>query len=136
MRLPYECQTSALPAQRHITQFLEFLGASDVEFAVDAALACSVRWRVHGEEDSLGMSAQGYVKQWMRSRAWERRQPAAGPLQASQERDLAVINFWYCMRDEVLARAAEKMFNNDRLFKSAGLQTHRLLQQLRRGDGA
>lgn len=136
MRLPYESQTSALPAQRHITQFLEFLGAGDVAFDVDAALACSVRWRLHDQEDSLGMSAQGYVKQWMRSRAWERRQPAAGPLPGSQERDLAVANFWYVLRDEVLAQAAEKIFNNDRLFKSAGLQTHRLLQKLRRGSGA
>ena len=135
MRMPYESQTTLIPAQRHITQFLEFLGASDVAFNVDAALACSVRWRIHGEKDSLSMSALGYVNQWMRSRVWDRREPAVGQLGVDQERELAVINFWYCMRDEVLARAPVKIFNNARHFKSAEMQVHCLLQKLRRGDG-
>lgn len=136
MRLPYEGQTSVLPAQAHIQQFLEFLGAGDVQFSVNAALSCTVQWCQQGEEDSMTLSAQGYVEQWMRSRVWERRQPAAGPLAGEQERALAVDNFWYVMRDQVLAQAAEQMFNQDRLFKAARQQSQTLLRRLRGGDTA
>lgn len=59
MRLPYELQTSPLPVHTHITHFLIFFGASNVQFFDDANQACIVQWCLHGEEESLILGAQG-----------------------------------------------------------------------------
>ncbi|ABM39505.1 hypothetical protein Pnap_4222 (plasmid) [Polaromonas naphthalenivorans CJ2] len=136
MVLPYETMVSSFAAQDDIKEFLEFLGASDVLFGFDSNMDCSVQWSRKDEVSNFPLNANGYIAMWMRARPWKRRPVVSERLNEQQEIELAVINFWYVLRDFVFSEVPKRIFDQEKMLKVSEQQTQLLVKRMTLGTSA
>ena len=130
MKLPHFAHESCLPAQLEICEFLIFLGANEVEFEIDETYNCRVHWRYNGHALSETRSANSYIQAWFKFKVWKTAGHERAEMSHPDEVALAIINYWYLMKDELLASTARKLFEFEKNSKSSESMTADLFKRL------
>lgn len=124
-KLSYESMKDDGLAKSDIRDYMVFLGAADIAFEVANECKCSLSYSFGHETFVLEADAAAYVEAWFLYESWSRAKPARPRFNNCEETQLALINFWYLLRDRWMASCGPLLYRQAQALKAAhGLAVH------------
>lgn len=129
VRLPYETKIAYHEAQLAIQDVLDYMGATEVLFIAEGSI-CTVSWQKNGHEHELASDAKRYIKLWFQLEPWHRDDSPRERHPDQHEQALAVINYWFVLRDQWIDQIPHLVYKSDKAFRFAERATAALIAGL------